>query len=215
MKSELVDNFVDYLVRLKGGDQCDGDFDEESIKENESKLPNEKCRNSSLLKSGKSTAVLAALKRSLGFDLGAYPKSYPYVEPFIVTKITDVERDAFYLIGGLFALHPVHKNGKDANIATTLGSLAKSKKLDGKWRGVESRFIALLEADARYLYHYIKAVVGYLSAQKQFSINYVGLWYDYVGLHGKDSDKIRKRWAKEFYAAFDKEETQNLKTIEE
>ena len=51
--------------------------------------------------------ALAHLKRSLGFDPGAYPRAYPYVERFVgADQHAEAPwRKAMYLAAGLFAGH--------------------------------------------------------------------------------------------------------------
>lgn len=145
--------------------------------------------------------AFAHLRRSLGFDPGAYPPSYPYVERFIGpdTHAEDPRRRALYLAAGLFALHPAHQAG--VSVATALGKVARARES----ASMEQRFIALLGAEADSLPNLLRQSASLLAAD--------GQPYDYVGLiddlarwfepwNSEARDRLRQRWARDFYRAY-------------
>jgi CRISPR system Cascade subunit CasB len=146
--------------------------------------------------------AMATLRRSLGFDPGAYPPVYPYVERFVAADRhdQDPQRLALYLLAGLYALHP--KQDEWHNLG---GSLALSMRIRDQKQGgsIESRFIALLGTDANSLPAHLRQVVSLLAAD-DLGLNYVALLDDlrfYLNnrLNPDVRDRIRQRWARDFY----------------
>lgn len=146
--------------------------------------------------------ALAHLKRSLGFAPGAYPPAFPHVERFVGAdrRADDPWRQALYLTAGLYARHPMHKEG--VRLAAALGKLGHERGSDS----VEQRFIALLAADPTSLPPLLRQVVSLLAAD--------GLACDYVALlenlarwlkpHASESrDRLRQQWARDFYRHFE------------
>lgn len=146
--------------------------------------------------------ALAHLKRSLGFDPGAYPRAYPYVERFVGAEkhADDPWRKALYLAAGLFALHPMHHAG--VSFATALGRVGRSRDSGS----IEQRFIALLGAEPDSLPTLLRQSVSLLAAD--------GVGFDYIILL-KDLafwlnrvkpeviDQLRQHWARDFYRAYE------------
>lgn len=153
--------------------------------------------------------ALAHLKRSLGFDPGAYPGAYPYVERFVGADkhADDPRRHALYLTAGLFALHSVHC--EDMSFATALGRvgwLRKSGNIEQRSSNIERRFIALLGAEPESLPTLLRQSVSLLAADDQ-GCDYVRLlddlarWLD--PFQPEARDQLRQRWARDFYRAYD------------
>lgn len=146
--------------------------------------------------------ALAHLKRSLGFDPGAYPRAYPYVERFVGadSHADDPRRKALYLTAGLFAWHPLHQGGQ--SLATALGRVGHSRGSGS----IEQRFIALLEAEPDDLPTLLRQIVSLLSADAQ-PCDYVKLLEDlsrWLDIWGQDTrDHLRQRWARDFYRAYE------------
>lgn len=143
------------------------------------------------------TGAMAALRHSLTFDPGTYPRAFPYVERFVGADrpANDARRLALYAVAGLFARHPEPQN---RSFAAAFGELLRKRES----QSIEQRFIALLEADADNILDYLRQAISLLAAED------IGL--DYARLLGDltvwmnpsaDRDRLRQRWAREFYRA--------------
>jgi CRISPR system Cascade subunit CasB len=144
---------------------------------------------------------LAELRRSLSFAPGTYPPAYPYVERFVGRQdhANDSSRLALYLVAGLYATHP---ELSDNSLAYALGQLMSLRESDS----IEKRFIALLSADAENVHYYLRQIVSLLAADG-LGVNYAALLNDlrvWLNPHGGDQrDRIRQRWARDFYRALE------------
>ena len=146
--------------------------------------------------------ALAHLRRSLGFAPGAFPRAYPYVERFVGPNrhASDPWRKALYLAAGLFALHPEHREGE--TLASALGALARARES----ASIEQRFIALLGAEPESLPNLLRQAVSLLAADGHACdyarlLNDFGVWLR--PFDGEGRDRIRQRWARDFYRAYD------------
>ena len=150
--------------------------------------------------------AFAHLKRSLGFDPGAYPSAYPYVERFVGADkhADDPRRKALYLTAGLFAFHPQH--GERTSFAAALGRVGRQRESES----IEHRFIALLGAEPESLPTLLRQSVSLLAADG-IGCDYVSLlddlarWFDPWNLEARD--RLRQRWARDFYRAYDSHTT--------
>ena len=146
--------------------------------------------------------ALAHLKRSLGFDPGAYPRAYPYVERFVGADrhAEDPWRKAMYLAAGLFALHPQHQQG--VSFASALGRIGRARDSTS----IEQRFIALLGAEPDSLPTLLRQAVSLLTADG-VGCDYASLlddlarWLDPFKPEARD--QLRQRWARNFYRAYE------------
>lgn len=148
--------------------------------------------------SGRDRGALAALRRSLAFDPGAYPPAFPIVERFagVNASPSDARRLALYIVGGLFALHPPHVAG--VAIGTALGKLMIHRGSDS----IEKRFVALLSADPEHVHVYLRQLVSLLAADG-IGFDYAKLLDDLSGYLNRFADDrrdaVRQRWARDFY----------------
>ena len=148
--------------------------------------------------------ALAELRRSLGFAPGAYPPAYPYVERFAGNErsVNDSFRLALYVTAGLFALNPKNSTG---SLAASLGQLMRNRNSES----IEKRFIALLGADPGNISNYLRQVVSLLAAD-DLGLDYVVLlddlsrWLNPYAVEWRD--KIRQRWARDFYRVLTSQE---------
>jgi len=146
--------------------------------------------------------ALAHLRRSLGFAPGAFPPAYPYVERFVPRgrPANDPWRKALYLTAGLFARHPEHR--EDESLASALGRLARARES----ASIERRFIALLGAESDGLPNMLRQVASLLAADGHpcdygSLLNDLGVWLRPLDSDGRD--RIRQRWARDFYRTYD------------
>ncbi len=140
--------------------------------------------------------ALAALKRSLSYPPGSYPPVYPHVERFAALEGSAARRRALYLTAGLYALHP---READRSLAAALAELMRLRESES----IEKRFLALLGADPENLDTYLRQVVSLLAAG-ELGLNYARLLDDLSAwlnpYAGEGADRIRQRWARDFYA---------------
>ncbi|MBI5269841.1 MAG: type I-E CRISPR-associated protein Cse2/CasB [Burkholderiales bacterium] len=152
----------------------------------------------------KDPGAMAALRHSLAFEPGAYPRAYPYVERFVSSTwhTQDARRLARYAMAGLYALHP---SPRSSSLAAALGELTREKDRPS----LELRFIALLEADAEGVMHHLRQAVQLLAADGK-GFDPVELLQDLaVALDERASpdarDRLKRRWARDFYRAMQAE----------
>lgn len=141
------------------------------------------------------TGALAALRHSLTFEPGTYPRAFPYVERFVGAdwSANDARRLARYAVAGLFALHPEQQN---RSFAAAFGELLRKRES----QSIEQRFIALLEADADNILDYLRQAISLLAAE-DLGLDYARLMDDLAiwMSPNADRDRLRQRWAREFY----------------
>ena len=169
---------------------------------------------SQLEKLNDNPGAMATLRRSLAFKPGNYPRAFPYVEPYVepytsqskITneKIKEADRSALYTVAGLYAKYP--ENDPQRTLARNFGELALQRGNPGEPnKSIEKRFIALLEADAENVHHYLRHAISLLAAN-DLPISYARLLIDLVKwmnpYNSQESrDAIRRAWAKDFYRA--------------
>lgn len=154
--------------------------------------------------------AMAALRRSLGFEPGAYPPAYPAVERFAAQgPDSDAQRQALYLCAGLFALHPAHATGRP--LAAALGQAMQQRGSDS----IEKRFIALLASEPESLPNHLRQVVSLLAADQR-PIDYAELLTDLGRLlqrwNEEQRDRVRQRWARAFYRAVEPRQATAVET---
>ena len=136
------------------------------------------------------TGALAALKRSVAFEPGAYPRSFPYVEPWI-EGLEGWPRKAYYLIAGPFAHHQKHQEGRP---------FARAYREEMEKRGSESleqRFLTLLDSDEEELVYRLRQAVMLLS---DTAFDWVRLLKDIETWHKTERrDQTKVAWARQFY----------------
>lgn len=149
--------------------------------------------------------AFAHLKRSLGFEPGAYPRAYPYVERFVGADkhADDPWRKALYLTAGLYAFHP--QLIPNTSLAAAFGRLARERGSDS----LEQRFIALLGAEPESLPPLLRQAVSLLAADGQ-GCDYAKLlddlarWFDAFDIADEQKrDRVRQHWARDFYRAYE------------
>ncbi len=153
----------------------------------------------------KNRGALATLKRSLAFPPGDYPAAYPHVERFAGLEEFASRRRALYLSAALYALHPQEGN---RSLAAALAELIHRRESES----IEKRFLALLGADPENLDTYLRQVVSLLAAE-ELGFNHSRLLDDlstWLNPHaGERSDRVRRQWARDFYAPRKQESVEN------
>lgn len=142
------------------------------------------------------TPARAALRRSLAFPPGAYPKAMPYVEPFVAEE--GWKREAHYLVAALYALKDgAHQEGR------TLAQAIREKARDSG--SVEKRFLALLDADRDQVAFRLRQAVGLVEG----GIDFVRLLDDLLRWFSPER-YVQARWAREFYGTEASEEKKEV-----
>ena len=157
---------------------------------------------------GRDAGAMAALRRSLAFEPGNDPKSFRYVERFVPRHLhgSDPLRKAMYAVAGLYASHP---EAGLRPLPAVYGRLVR----DEPRPSLESRFIALLDADADGVVTHLRQIVSLLKS--------AGRGYDHAALlndlrwllddrMGSESrDRVRREWARQFYGAAQSDDTED------
>ncbi len=156
-------------------------------------------------------AAFAELRRSLSFDPGTYPPSFPPVERF-VTEAKSWERKVFYLVAGLFALieRPLERNentvqddapeasSEPAPSRRSFGhAVAELYQARDQTPSIEARFIALLDADEEQLSNRLRQLVSLVHADG-VRIAWETLLEDALGWN-HERRYVQQRWARDFY----------------
>jgi CRISPR system Cascade subunit CasB len=146
------------------------------------------------------TRVRAILRRSLAFDPGAHPASYPYVEPFLRDEDSVWRRQCHYLVAALWALH--WKDGQPEpklSIGEAMARYAEQhhprEQLDKGSSSTERRFVALLDADGEQLSYRLRQAIALL---KDESIDFEALLADLLRWQVQHKPSQQK-WARDFY----------------
>jgi len=154
------------------------------------------------------SGAMAMLRHSLAFAPGTYPKAYPYVEPFVAESwhTQDSRRLALYGVAALFARYPVIDEEKTFPQAFAV----VCNKRDSN--SLERRFIAILDADSDTIFDYLRHAIS-LIATEGIGFNYAGLRNDLVVWMNRinNLDRLRQKWAKDFYRVYDGEVDENSK----
>ena len=176
----------------------------------------------------------AAIRRCLSVSPpSCHLPSYPFIESKIPRWIgsgedkrptPDWRRDQFYLVAGLFALveerKPRKKSGQSneestspktvtlAHAVRTYNTLNKEKS-DQKISGTERRFLTLLDSDPEQLPYRLRQMVQLITRGQnriEASLDWAQLLSD-LRFWSVGDCGVRRRWAKEFYAPDDDDET--------
>ena len=134
----------------------------------------------------------AVLRRSLAFDPGSFPPSFPYVEPFIRDSDSHWRREVLYLVAGLWASH--WREGRSGE-PMPIGEACRSHQAASESTSTELRFIALLSADRQQLPYRLRQMLALL---KEYNIDFESLQ---TGLMYWEDDlrRTQNAWARDFY----------------
>lgn len=140
-------------------------------------------------------AALAALRRSLGKSPGEAVEAHRYVLPF---NPQFREEPAYYLVAGLYALHPANwRKGEDDQQQTNFGaSFARLKsKIDSD--STEKRFVALLDCHEDDLGEHLRHAVSLLRS-KEVPVDWGRLLKDLINWNHPDRF-VQRSWARAFW----------------
>ena len=147
------------------------------------------------------TKVRAVLRRSLAFDPGTHPASYPYVEPFLAADDNSWRRAVHYLVAGLWAQH--WKEGWGEGLP--LGRAAAIQMNASQSKSTEQRFVALLDSDEDQLPYRLRQMVALLKDQ---SIDFGSVLRGLVSWNS-ETKRTQTDWAKDFYRTLNQNDSTN------
>lgn len=138
------------------------------------------------------SAAVATLRRSLSSDVGTFAAAFPIVEPF-TQAMSERDRRMVYLAAGLWSLAQRRESGSAMPLPTAMARLLQASGS----ASVESRFVALLDADEDELVWRLRHVLG-LTAAAGLALDWPGLLKDL--LHwGASSRHVQRHWARLFW----------------
>jgi CRISPR system Cascade subunit CasB len=139
-------------------------------------------------------AALAALRRSLGKNPGEAVEAHRHVLPF---NPPTWEESAYYLVGGLFALHP--QSWRRAEGDRSLTNLGASFAQLGSQ--VEKRFVALLNCHEDDLAEHLRHAISLLRS-KGIPVDWVQLLKDRCNWNHPNR-LVQLNWARAFWGHSD------------
>jgi len=145
--------------------------------------------------------VRAVLKRSLAFDPGTHPPAFPFVEYRVQDEEGNWNRQMYYLVAGLWAMHWREGQGAPMTLAQAAAIIDRKQRKNaspadkGKNTAIERRFIALLDADETQLPHRLRQMISLL---KDHAIEFDDLLKD-LRSWNHPARFVQIKWAKQFY----------------
>jgi CRISPR system Cascade subunit CasB len=134
-------------------------------------------------------AALAQLRRGTGKIPGAAVEALPHVVPYLREGSGKWEREAFFLVGNLFANHPSAYEARE--------NLGDALRLAGGYESAEKRFAALLSCRTERLPPHLRQAVR-LAESKQIPINYRRLLFDLLDWSHPDR-YVQLKWARSYW----------------
>lgn len=152
------------------------------------------------LEAGQDRAALAALRRSLGKRPGQAAEAHRHV---LWVNPPSWEEPAYYLVAGLFALHPANwrKEEGDKRLTNFGASFAWLKsKTDSD--SIEKRFVALLDCHEDDLAEHLRHAVSLIKSNKSETIpvDWAQLLRD-LRRWNWDDRKVQREWARAFWGS--------------
>jgi CRISPR system Cascade subunit CasB len=147
------------------------------------------------LEAGQDRAALAALRRSLGKSPGQAAEAHRHV---LWVSPPSWEELAYYLVAGLFALHPAswRKEEGDKQLTNFGASFAWLRsKTDSD--SIEKRFVALLDCHEDDLAEHLRHAVSLLKS-KEIPVDWAQLLRDLRNWNHEDRF-VQRRWARAFW----------------
>ena len=138
------------------------------------------------------TAVVSTLRRSLSFDPGTFASAFPVVESF-TRALSERDRRTVYLTAGLWASAQRRTSGPPIALAAAMERVAR----DSGSSSVESRFVALLDADTDEIVWRLRHAVA-LTSSLGLSIDWSELLNDL--LHWESPTRyVQRKWARIYW----------------
>lgn len=139
---------------------------------------------------GESGRPRATLRRSLAFAPGTWPEAFPYVEPFVATA-DRWTRQAAYLVAGLYAISGVQTG------SGSMGAAAFRLRTRTASDSVETRFLALLDADEEQLSYRLRQMITLMSSA-DIAPDWARHFRDLTNWN-HPSRFVQENWARDYY----------------
>lgn len=152
-------------------------------------------------------AALAALRRSLGKQPGYSAEVARIVQPVLPDDASYARTEAHYLVASLFGLLPRHfdtpEDPKPRWAQQGLGWSLRGVRFreDGEPdRGIERRFVALLDAEADALADHLRHLIKLaMSRDDGFALDFRRLLRDILAWDADDR-RVQRQWAAGFWS---------------
>jgi len=154
------------------------------------------------LKKAEDRGTLATLRKGAGKSPGSAIEQYPFVVPWIPKDCSYWKENVYYLIAGLFALHP------DSGGKNNLGEVFRTLYQKTKSESIEDRFVALLNSHPEDLPKHLRHAVS-LAKSKDIPVDWHQLFND-IERWNASGKWVQKRWAKAYWGK-KKESTADVK----
>jgi CRISPR system Cascade subunit CasB len=148
-------------------------------------------------------SAMAALRRSLSTWPSVPGEAIRIVAPFLPEQATGWQETLYFLIGGLFAVHPcLSKDTKGYGISFG-AALAEAARQDPA-QGAERRLLALLGAKSEDLPSHLRHAMTYLHA-RGVDVDYRRLMRD-LNWWDSPNGETQRRWGMDFWRAAEPED---------
>jgi CRISPR system Cascade subunit CasB len=140
-------------------------------------------------------AALAALRRSLGQPIGHNGETHRYI---LWINPSTWDEPYYYLIAGLYALHPTSWHRTEANNRlTNFGASMARLNREVVSSSIERRFVALLDAHEDDLAEHLRQTVSLLKS-RDVPVDWVRLLKD-LRSWKLESKSVQRQWARAFW----------------
>jgi CRISPR system Cascade subunit CasB len=152
-------------------------------------------------------AALAALRRSLGKQVAEAAEAHRYILPRVPKNANEWDEDAYYLVGGLFALHQISwQSNANRPQTTNLGASFAWLNRELESDNIEKRFVALLNSHEDDLPTHLRHAVSLLKS-KEIPVDWSRLLRDLRGWNREDR-RIQRNWARAFWSGVQEDNEQ-------
>lgn len=141
--------------------------------------------------------ALAALRRGLGKDAWEAPEMFAHVVPWLPEQASRWDESCHFLVGALFAWHPLSEHPEDGFRRNLGHSFARLRSALSE-ESVERRFSALVASNRDELADRLRAAVGLLRT-KEVAIDWTQLLRD-LRRWGSEARRVERAWARSFWS---------------
>ena len=151
-------------------------------------------------------AILADMRRGLADLPDLSPHLHRYIVSHLPTHASRWQKQSFYLIASLFAMHPKSAGTSETTRYLNMGdhfalTLSKQKGENSGNDAIERRFNVLLTAHPADLHFYLRQAIAFLKTKEDgIAINWQQLLYDVLDWQNENKrNRIQERWAMRFW----------------
>lgn len=133
---------------------------------------------------------LARLRRSLGHPPGTYRPAFPVLMPIIPRDAKGWREDVYWLVAGLWAMHPEPGDGN-------FGAAMRHLRPD-RGQALDTRMVQLLASDTSQLPPLLRRAFALLT-RARVGLDWAQLLRDLWGWN-RDDARIQRDWAKAYWS---------------